>query len=104
MNIYPLYHCVSFYPSLLTFHLKIAYRKVRNLQIGVKQLVGKVSINLLHLTAKPAASTFLLLQLPYCVNMLLTSRCKAAILELVIDWLQIHRAKQVVNKSRQMLY
>ena len=37
----------SFYPLLVNFHLQIAYRKVRNLQIGVDNLVGKVSINLL---------------------------------------------------------
>ena len=39
-NIYPL----SFYPLLVSFHLQITYRKVRNLQIGVDKLVGKVSI------------------------------------------------------------
>ena len=50
MNIYSLYHGVSFYPSLLSFHLQTAYRKVRNLQIGVNKLVGKVLINLLHHT------------------------------------------------------
>ena len=32
---------------LLSFRLQIAYRKVRNLEIGVDKLVGKVSINLL---------------------------------------------------------
>ena len=41
--VYPLHHGVYFYPSLLNFHLKIAYRKVRNLQISIK----KLSINLL---------------------------------------------------------
>ena len=46
-NIYPLQHGASFYPSLLSFYLQIVYRKVRNLQIGVDKLVGKVSINLL---------------------------------------------------------
>ena len=54
INIYPLYHGISFYPSLLNFHLKIPYRKVRNLQIDVLKFVGKVSINFLHHT-KPAA-------------------------------------------------
>ena len=44
MNIY---WCFP-YPLLLSFHLQIAYRKVRNLQIGVDKLVGKVLINLLH--------------------------------------------------------
>ena len=32
---------------LVSFHFQIFYRKVRNLQIGVNKLVGKVSINLL---------------------------------------------------------
>ena len=41
-------HGAYSYPLLLTFHLQITYRKVRNLQIGVNKLVGKVSINLLH--------------------------------------------------------
>ena len=57
MNIYPLHHGVSFYPILLNFHLLITYRKVRNLQIGVDELVGKVSINLLH-HANSAAGIF----------------------------------------------
>ena len=30
--VYPLCHCASFYASLVSFHLQIAYRKVRNLQ------------------------------------------------------------------------
>ena len=44
------------YPLLLSLHLQnqIIYRKVRNLQIGVVKLVGKVSINLLC-QAKSAA-------------------------------------------------
>ena len=47
MSIYPLHHGVSFYPLLLSFHLEITGKKVRNLQIG-DTFVGKVSINLLH--------------------------------------------------------
>ena len=47
-NIYPLHHATSFYPLSVGFHLQIAYRKVRNMQIGVDKLVGKVLINLLH--------------------------------------------------------
>ena len=39
---------VFFFPLLFSFHLQITYRKVRNLQIGVKKLVGKVLINILH--------------------------------------------------------
>ena len=49
MNVYPLHRGVSFYPLLLSFHLHIAYKKVRNLQIGIDKFVGNVSINsLLH--------------------------------------------------------
>ena len=40
-------HDASFYPLLICFHLQIAYRKVRSLQIGVNKLVGKVLVNLL---------------------------------------------------------
>ena len=47
-NVYPLRLGASFYPLLVSFHLQITYRKVRNLQIGVNKLVGKVLINLLH--------------------------------------------------------
>ena len=57
MNVFPLLHN-SFYPLLLSsLCLQIAYsidrniyayRKVRNLQIGVDKLVKKVSINLLY--------------------------------------------------------
>ena len=43
---YPLRHAASFYLLLVSFCLQIAYRKVRNLQIGVNKLVGYVSINL----------------------------------------------------------
>ena len=45
MSIYPLHHGVFYYPLLLTFHLQIAFRKVRNFQIGVEKLVGKVLLN-----------------------------------------------------------
>ena len=44
MNVYPLHHSVSFYPSLLTFHLQITYRKIRNLQIDVDKLVGDIAV------------------------------------------------------------
>ena len=47
MIVYPLHLGVSFYPLLLSFCVQCAYRKVRNLQIDVDKLVGKVSINLL---------------------------------------------------------
>ena len=47
-NVYPLRSGASFYPLLISFRLQITYRKVRNLQIGVNKLVGKVSINLLY--------------------------------------------------------
>ena len=40
-----MHHDASFYPLLVSFRLHIAYRKVRNLQIGVNKLVGKVSID-----------------------------------------------------------
>ena len=46
MDVYLQRHGVSFYPFLVRFHLQIAYKKVRNLQIGVDKLVGKTSINL----------------------------------------------------------
>ena len=36
------------FPLSLSLHLHVACRKVRNLQIDVDKLVGKVSINLLH--------------------------------------------------------
>ena len=45
MNIYPLHHGVSFYPLLLSFHLPITHRKVRNLRIDVDKFVRKASIN-----------------------------------------------------------
>ena len=43
----------SFYLLLLSFHLQMACRMVRNLQIVVYKLVGK-SINLLHHTKSAA--------------------------------------------------
>ena len=43
-----MYHGASFYPLLVSFRLQITYRKVRNLQIDVNKLVGKVLINLLR--------------------------------------------------------
>ena len=39
-NVYPLCHDASSSPLLVSFHLQIAYRKVRNLRIGVNKLVG----------------------------------------------------------------
>ena len=46
-KVYPQHHDASFYLLLVSFHLQIAYRKVRNLRIGVNKLVGKMSINLM---------------------------------------------------------
>ena len=46
--VYPQRHDASFYPLLVSFRLQIAYRKVRNLRIGVNKLAGKMSINLLR--------------------------------------------------------
>ena len=45
-NVDLLHHDASFYPLLVSFHLQIAYRKVRNFRIGVNKLVGKVSKSL----------------------------------------------------------
>ena len=88
-------HCSMVLPFTYSLCLQIAYKKVRNLQIGVDKLVGKVSVSLLCHTkfisqAKSAACqryaikqidliiSVLLLQLPYCVSMLLlTSVCKS---------------------------
>ena len=50
MNVDPLHHDVFFYPLLVSFHLQIAYKKVRNLQNRVDRLVGKVLIHSLHHT------------------------------------------------------
>ena len=49
-NTYPLRQGASFCPILVSFHIQITYRKVRNLQIGVNKLVGKVPIKLLRLS------------------------------------------------------
>ena len=43
---------VSFYLLLVSFHLQITYRKIRNFPVGIKKLVGKVSINLLLMSCK----------------------------------------------------
>ena len=44
---------------ILEWHpIQIANRKVRNLQIGVGKLVGKVSINLLHLIKSAVCKMF----------------------------------------------
>ena len=65
MNINPLHHGVSLHPLLLSFHLQIAYRKLRNLQIGVDKLVGKVLINLLHHTkSAPCIISIILINVP----------------------------------------
>ena len=107
-DVYPLHHGASFYPLLVSFRLQITYRKVRNSQIHVNKLVGQVSINLLHhtkfitslkvshycnqhnyrctccvevvhLNKQLDLQVFLLLQLPYCVSvLLLMSGCKSA--------------------------
>ena len=46
-------HCAILLPFII--YLQTAYRKVRNLQIGVNKLVGKVSINLLNHTKSAVA-------------------------------------------------
>ena len=48
MNVYPMYHGVSCYPSLLTLCLQVTHRKMINLQKGGEKLVEKVSLNLIH--------------------------------------------------------
>ena len=53
-NVYLLYHGASFHHLLVSFHLQIAYKIVKNLQIGVNKFVGKVLINLLHHTVSLA--------------------------------------------------
>ena len=47
-KVHPQHHDASFYPLLVSFRLQITHRKVRNLQIGVNKLLGKVSISLLR--------------------------------------------------------
>ena len=64
MNVFPLCHGVSFYPILVNFCLQITYRKVRNLQIGVDKLVGKVSINLLRLAKSTACVIIIIIDVP----------------------------------------
>ena len=46
------------------FCLQITYRKVRNLQIGVDKLVGKVSINLLCHIKSTACMISLIFDVP----------------------------------------
>ena len=53
MNVYPLHHSVSFILHYLVFIFKSLSRKVKNLQIGVEKLIGKVLINSICHT-KPA--------------------------------------------------
>ena len=64
MNVYPVRHGVSFYPSLFTFRLQIAYRKVRNLLIGVKNYVGKVLIDLLRHAKQVACTISIIIDAP----------------------------------------
>ena len=42
----PLRNGCFLHPLLLSFHLEIAHRKVRNLRIGVNKLVKKASIKI----------------------------------------------------------
>ena len=56
MNVYPLYHGVSFYPLLFSFCLQI--RKVRNLQIGIDKLARKISLNLLGYTVSKLSKLY----------------------------------------------
>ena len=58
-NVYLLHHGTTFYPLLVSFHLQVNYRKVRNLQIGVNKLVEKVSINFYYVTQSHAKSVSL---------------------------------------------
>ena len=48
LYVYALHHGSFSYPLLVSFHFQIAYKNVRNMQVGVDKLVGKVLINLLH--------------------------------------------------------
>ena len=63
MNIYPLCQGASFY-LLLTFHLQIIYRKVRNLQNDVDKLVGKVVLKLLHHAKSAACIISIIIDVP----------------------------------------
>ena len=47
------------FPSVQSIYPQITYSKVRNLQIGVEMLVGKVSTNLFH-HSKPASCTIII--------------------------------------------
>ena len=58
MDIYPLRHGVSFYP----FNFKLLTKRLRNLQIDIDKLVGKVLINLLH-HAKSTACVIIILSM-----------------------------------------
>ena len=40
-NVYLLHHGASFYPLLVSFHLQIAYGKMRNSLIGVKGAIRR---------------------------------------------------------------
>ena len=55
MNVYLQQNGVSFYPLLVSFCLQITYRKVRNLQIDIDKLVGRLLIKLILHLAKLAA-------------------------------------------------
>ena len=59
-------------PLLLSFHLQMAYRKVRNLQIGVDMLVRKVLINLLH-RAKSATCIISIIKVPAVAYAIISS-------------------------------
>ena len=39
-HVYPLHHDAFCCPLLVSFHLQITYRKVKNPQVGVNKLVG----------------------------------------------------------------
>ena len=92
------------YPLLVSFHLQIAYRKVRNFQIVVNKLVGKVWINLLH-HAKFIMSRkvyYIILQMLYRVSMLLlTSRCKKWIVTCIM---QTSRCKSAPAQCKRLYY
>ena len=51
MNVDPLHNDVFFYPLLVSFHLPIAYKKVKNLENSVDRLVGKVLIHVQCITS-----------------------------------------------------
>ena len=90
-NVYPLRHDASFYPSFVSFCLQITYGKVGNSRIGVNKacsigvdkfitscIASAACVEVVHLN-KLIYKRILLLQLPYCVSvLLLTSGCKSA--------------------------